>query len=329
MRRDGIGIGCTPFETRADVIVALARLADELGLASFGVAEAMGRASPVLLAELAQATERIEIASGVLSVWSRSPGVLAMTAAELQRLSGGRFVLGLGASTPPLTEGLHGIPWEEPFARTREVVTAVRALLAGERLPSPARGAHPLRLVDTPDPPVPITLAALAPPSVRLAGELGDRWTPFLWPRPRLDEGRALLGEGAQAAGRGDLPGITPSVPLATGPDQQTARAVAARWLVTYCTRMGPVYPRMLRERFGYAAEVDALLAANGDDGGSPTLPPAASRLAEEVTVLATHDDLPAAIDLWTDVGADEVGLTLPFGLPADTIEAAITAAAR
>src|SRR3954466_11325612 len=79
-------------------------------------------------------------------------------AAGLQRASGGRFSLGLGAGSPPLTEGLHGLRWERPVARLRETLTAVRALLAGDRLPHPAAGARPLRLGTIPDAPVPIAL---------------------------------------------------------------------------------------------------------------------------------------------------------------------------
>src|SRR6185295_16335648 len=99
--RDAIvrrGIAVTPMETRHDVIVRAAVLADELGYEVFSVAEGWGLDSTILLAELATATRRITLAAGVLSVWSRSPATIAMTAASLYRLAGGRFVLGLGAS---------------------------------------------------------------------------------------------------------------------------------------------------------------------------------------------------------------------------------------
>ncbi len=212
----GPGLGFTPFETRPELILSVAREADRRGAARVAVAEAMGHASPVLLAEIAQATERVELATTVLPVWSRSPAVLAMTAAGLQRLSGGRFVLGLGAGTPPLIEGLHGIPWEDPFGKLRTVLTAVRDLLEGRRMPSVPEGARALRLFVPPESPVPIGLASMSPPGIRLAGELADRWLPFLWPRSRLTEGRRLVEEGA--AGRDRLPEVCPAVPLAAAP---------------------------------------------------------------------------------------------------------------
>src|SRR5947209_5628382 len=152
------------------------------------------------MAEAALQTSRVGIGTLVLSVWGRTPATLALAAAGLQRCSEGRFSLGLGAGSPPLAEGFHGIGWERPIARVRGTLTDVRALLRGERLPHPAAGARPLRLGALPEIPVPIALAALSPASIRLAGELADEWAPFLWANGRIDEGRALLAEGEAAA---------------------------------------------------------------------------------------------------------------------------------
>jgi hypothetical protein len=116
-------------------------------------------------------------------------------------------------------------------------------------------------------------------------------------------------------------------VPLALAEDEASAAALAARWLVTYCTRMGPLYPSMLRDRFGYATEVDALLEANTDPR-RPVLPSAAERLAREVTVLATYAEAPAVVAEWQR-GCDGLGLTLPFGAKLDELEATVAAVAR
>jgi alkanesulfonate monooxygenase SsuD/methylene tetrahydromethanopterin reductase-like flavin-dependent oxidoreductase (luciferase family) len=325
-RIGGLGIGFTPFETRADLIVRVAQLVDRSGFDGFGLAEAMGHAAPLLLAEVALTTTHVELSTSVLSVWSRTPSVLAMTALGLQRMSDGRFVLGLGASTPPLVEGLHGIVWKDPVGKLRSVLHAVTSLLQGQRLPQPAEGSRSLRLAVTTDSPVPVALASLSPPTVRLTGELADRWVPFLWPRSGLAVGRQLLQEGAAARNRKEPPQICPAVPLAVGPDEESAQRAAARWLTVYCTRMGPIYPRLLRERFGYAAEVDALLAAN-IDGAVPVLPAASMRLAEDVLILATYEDIAAAARLWTDAGAERIDLTLPFGVPEEELRAAVLAA--
>jgi alkanesulfonate monooxygenase SsuD/methylene tetrahydromethanopterin reductase-like flavin-dependent oxidoreductase (luciferase family) len=321
-----VGIGFTPFETRADVVVRLAERAEAAGVEAVGVAEGWTHDALVLLAEVAQRTSRIRIGTGVLSVWGRSPATLAMGAAGLQRCSGGRFALGLGAGSPPLTEGFHGISWERPVDRLRATVTAVRALLAGDRLPAPAAGARPLRLGVVPENPPPVELAALAPASVRLAGELADGWTPFLWTRSRLAEGRALVQEG-EARGDGGPTRIHPAVPVALAADPAAARRLAAWWLATYTTRMGPLYPRMLAERFGMAAGVQAVVDAAGEQ--VPELPPAAEELAHEATLLGTYDEAEQVVGAWRAAGADRVTLVLPPGRPEEELAAVVDVAGR
>jgi alkanesulfonate monooxygenase SsuD/methylene tetrahydromethanopterin reductase-like flavin-dependent oxidoreductase (luciferase family) len=161
---------------------------------------------------------------------------------------------------------------------------------------------------------------------VRLAGELADHWLPFLWARSRLPQGRALLAEGEARAGAQSGTGITASVPLAIGEDEEEARQIAAGWLLAYLTRMGPLYPRMLRERFEFADQADALLAAN-DGGGMPRLPAAAEELAREVTVMSTYDEAPGAVRAWLAAGADAIDLVLPLGLPEEQLHEMLVAA--
>ena len=322
-----VGAGVTPFQTDAEATIRLAVTAEELGFASFGTAEGWTHDAVVLLTQIAEATSRIGLASAVLPVWSRTPAAIAMAAASLQRASDGRFALGLGASSPPLVEGLHGRTWEQPVERMRTTLISVRSLLAGDRLPLEREGVRPLRLGTTPDPPVPILLAALAPASVRLAGELADGWLPFLWARSRLSDGRALLAEGEDRAEGRSGTRIAASVPLAVGEDEEAARQIAAGWLLAYLTRMGPLYPRMLREQFGFADAVTALLDAN-DGGGSPRLPAAAEALAREVTLMGTYDETADAVRAWLESGADEIDLVLPLGLPEEQLREMLEAAA-
>ena len=149
-------------------MVRAARLADELGYEMFAVPEGWGLDGTAVLTEIALTTERITLVSGVLSVWGRTPGTLAMTAATLDQISGGRYVLGLGASTAALTEGFHDVSFVHPADELAHTLTAVRGLLAGE----PARlrmnpHARPLRLGLPPAPAVPIWVAALGPAPCR------------------------------------------------------------------------------------------------------------------------------------------------------------------
>jgi alkanesulfonate monooxygenase SsuD/methylene tetrahydromethanopterin reductase-like flavin-dependent oxidoreductase (luciferase family) len=321
MDMTNIGVGFVPFETRTGVIARLATQADEAGLASVGVAEGWTYDSTILLAELAQKTSRIGLGASVLSVWGRSPATIALAATGLQRCSGGRFTLGIGAGSPPLTEGLHGRQWERPIARVRETLTAVRALLGGERLPNPAPGGRPLRIGAVPDAPVPIELAALSSASIRLAGELADAWTPFLWARSRLDDGRELLSEGEARAESPSPTRVAVGVPVALAPDEQGARRLAASWLAAYTTRMGPLYPKMLAERFGMGAAVEAIVDAAAADR-EPDLPAAAEVLAREVTLMGTYDEAPELVAQWfgAGAGADSLGLVLPPGRPEEEL---------
>lgn len=322
-----VGVGITPFHTDDNATIRLAVAAEQLGYARFGAAEGWTHDAVVLLARIAGVTSQIGLATAVLPVWSRTPAAIAMAAASLQRASDGRFALGLGASSPPLVEGLHGLTWQQPVGRMRNTLVAVRALLDGARLPLDREDVRPLRLGAAPDRRIPILLAALAPSSIRLAGELADDWLPFLWARSRLHDGRALLAEGEAAGERSTATDVAASVPLAIAEDGETAAQIAAGWLVAYLTRMGPLYPRVLRDHFGYAQEVDALLEANGS-GDRPRLPAAAERLARDVTVMGTYEEAPDAIRQWLEEGADRVDLVLPLGLPEEQLTEMLEAAA-
>ena len=310
-----VGVAFTPYETRADLILRIGRRADELGLDRVDLAEGWTHDSMILLAQLATRTQRIGLGTSVISAWGRTPATIALGAAGLQSCSEGRFSLGIGASSPPLTEGFHGITWDRPLSRLRQTLMTVRALLAGDRLPDPAGEARPLRLGVVPDPPVPIVLAALSPASIRLAGELADGWVPFLWPRSRVGDGRALLQDGESRAQIASPTRVTVGVPVALAANEQGARQLAAWWISTYATSMGPLYPEMLSRRFGMAAAVNAVIDA-ARDRRAPELPAAAEDLAHEVTLFGTYDQAEATIASWFIAGADSVNLVLPPGRP-------------
>src|ERR1700710_1926996 len=114
----------------ADQVVEL----EKAGIDTVWVAEAYGFDSPTLMGYLAAKTERVEIGAAILNVYSRTPGAIAQTAAGLDNVSGGRAILGLGASGPQVIEGWHGGPYDKPLGRTREVVDIVRTALRRERL---------------------------------------------------------------------------------------------------------------------------------------------------------------------------------------------------
>ena len=116
----------------ADQVAAL----EKAGLDTVWVAEAYGFDSPTLMGYLAAKTETVEIGSAILNIYSRTPGALLQTAAGLDNVSGGRAILGLGASGPQVIEGFHGVPYDKPLGRTREIIDLVRRGLRREPLTS-------------------------------------------------------------------------------------------------------------------------------------------------------------------------------------------------
>ena len=308
MRR---GIAITPMETRGDVIVRAARLADELGYEVFSVAEGWGLDAAVVLAELAVTTRRIRLMAGVFSVWGRSPATIAMTAASLHRLSGGRFVLGLGASTRQLAEGWHDVAYERPAARLREVTTQVRGLLAGERArTSVAPSVRALRLGQPPAPEVPIWLAAAGERTVGVAADLADGWYPIYLRRERI---RKLAAGFSRPVTIGAGPFTV------VDPDVGAARAAVAACTAGYLGAMGDIYPRLVAEQ-GLAPEVELVRTTR-------TVPAAAQALLDEFTVYGSAAAVRQGLEQWDDT-LDITLVGLPPGLPWPTIEATLHAAA-
>jgi len=225
-----IGLSVMPLETRREAIIDLATEGDRLGYDGFFMPETWAYDMTVLLADAAARTTRITLGTGILGIWNRSSATIAMAAATLHATSGGRFVLGLGASTPQLAEGLHDTPFERPVPRMRRMVTQIRALLRGERIPlAVTTNARALKLNVPPAPALPIHVAALGDAMTRLAGELADAWAPFFYPWSQLATGVERLREGATRGGRPDrLPEIHPTVPAVVADTEAKAREGAA-----------------------------------------------------------------------------------------------------
>src|SRR5580693_3036219 len=229
-----------------------------------------------VIVRIALRTQRIRLASGVLSVWGRTPATLAMTAATLDQVCGGRYLLGLGASTKALAEGFHDTSFEHPAAKLRDVMTKVRALLAGQAAQlDHVPAARPLRLGQPPAPDLPIWVAALGHHTTRVAAELGDGWIPALVARDRLPGWTAELKQLRAAATPHARPLTVAAGPI-TAADENAcaARDIAATCTAWYLGAMGEVYARSVSGQ-GYAAEVQAIIAANprpSPRGG--TIPP-------------------------------------------------------
>jgi F420-dependent oxidoreductase-like protein len=167
---------------------------EKAGLDTIWVAEPYGFDSPTLMGYLAAKTETVEIGAGILNVYSRTPGALLQTAAGLDNVSGGRAVIGLGASGPQVIEGFHGVPYDKPLGRTREIIDLLRRGLRREalvsdgiyKIPLPeGQGlglGKPLKLLNKPErADVPLWVAALGSKNVEMTAEVADGWLPFLF----------------------------------------------------------------------------------------------------------------------------------------------------
>ena len=167
---------------------------ESAGLDAVWVAEAYGFDAPTLMGYLAARTSRMRIGAGILNVYSRTPALIAQTGAGLDAISGGRALLGLGASGPQVIEGWHGKPYDKPLGRTRETVELCRRIWKREvidhhgitdmPLPKEKGGKHgkPLKILTHPvRDTIPLYVASLGPANVRLTAEIADGWLPTLF----------------------------------------------------------------------------------------------------------------------------------------------------
>ncbi len=296
----------TPMETDRSLIVEASIDAEGAGYEAVIVPEGWGFDSGVILTEIALRTSRIRLVAGVQSVWGRTPGQLAMQAATLAEVSGGRFVLGLGASTPQLASGLHGLAFERPAARLTDTLTAVRGLLTGKR--AVAHDGRPgLRLGLRPTHEVPIWVAGLGPHSTALALEQADGWFPALLPTSEMKQ----IGDRASAATRGDL---IVSIATAVHDDPGVATEIVRQLVGWYLVGMGRLYGDRAADA-GFAREVAILRLDN------PQPRPGGIVWSSDVDPLldefAVHGDAAAAagqLQRW-DERADLVAVLLPPGI--------------
>ncbi|HET6949060.1 MAG TPA: LLM class F420-dependent oxidoreductase [Acidimicrobiales bacterium] len=228
---------------------------EKAGLDTVWVAEAYGFDAVSLMGYLAAVTETVEIGAAILPIYTRTPTLLAMTAAGVDALSDGRCILGLGASGPQVIEGFHGVPYTKPLTRTREIVDICRQVWARERvtyqgsaytLPLPPEQGtglgKPLKLITRPvRERIPIYVAALGPRNVRMTAEVADGWLPLFFLPEKVDDvwGADLAaGTAARAADLAPLE-IAAGGLLAVGDDAASYRDLARPMIALYVGGMG------------------------------------------------------------------------------------------
>ncbi|MET9487253.1 LLM class F420-dependent oxidoreductase [Nocardia sp. NPDC006630] len=230
------------------------------------------------LGYLAAKTERVQLASGIMQLYTRTPTLTAMTAAGLDYVSDGRFILGLGASGPQVIEGFHGVPYDAPIGRTREVLEICRKVWRRERLeyngkyytiPLPAEKGtglgKPLKLINHPvRENIPVLLAALGPKNVELAAEMAEGWQPIFFLPEKADDiwGQSLkTGLAKRDPALGKLE-IFAGPPLAIGDNVEPLREFVKPHLALYIGGMGAKgknFYHTLATKYGYGAEADRI----------------------------------------------------------------------
>jgi F420-dependent oxidoreductase-like protein len=263
-------------------VIRDAKLADEAGVEALFVAETWGHDAFTLLAVLARETRRIKLGTSIVNIYSRSPAALAQHFATLDQLSGGRMVIGLGTSGPNVIEHFHGVKFDKPFTRTREVIEIINRLMRGEKLDYSgeifqlSRG-FTLRFTPV-RPHIPIWIAAITPKSQKQTAAIADGWMPIFIPRDRWKEQLGQFADAVRAAGRKPEE-VSVRCPYHITVTDQPERAVAARRAnaAFYIARMGNFYYEHF-VRMGYRAEADAVRAAwaaVGSEAGAAALPDA------------------------------------------------------
>jgi F420-dependent oxidoreductase-like protein len=313
----GVNVGYWGLGMGAEDQLKVVQEAERLGYDSVWSAEAYGSDAATVLAWLAAQTSKIKLGSAIFQMPGRSPGLTAMTAATIDQLSGGRFLLGIGSSGPQVAEGWHGQRFARQLQRTREYVAVVRMALDRERvqfrgetleLPLPDGPGKALKLMISPvQEHIPIFLAAIGPKNTALAGEIADGWIPTFFSPEHVAQFRELLQEGADRAGR-SLDGfeIAPTAQSYVSDDLDTARDLMRPVLALYIGGMGSrkqnFYNRIM-QRYGFvdeAKEIQDLYLDGKKDEAAAAIPTA---LIDMVTLVGPRDVVRDRLAAFRDAG--------------------------
>ena len=302
---------------------------EKAGLDIVFVPEAYSYDAVSQLGYIAAKTERLEIASGIFQLYSRTPALMAMTAAGLDYVSGGRFTLGIGASGPQVIEGWHGVPYDAPIGRTREVIEICRKVWRRERLEyagkyytiplPPEQGTglgKPLKLINHPvRDRIPIMIAALGPKNVALAAELAEGWQPFFYLPERAGEiwgGPVAQGLAKRDPELGPLD-VVAMAPLLIGDDVTSYRDLARPFFALYIGGMGARgqnFYHALATRLGYGDAADQIQDAylDGRKAEAEALVP--DELLEKTSLIGPEGYVRERLAAFREAGATTLTVT-------------------
>ncbi|MEQ9465237.1 MAG: LLM class F420-dependent oxidoreductase [Haliea sp.] len=315
-----------------DIPIDLIRKAEAMGYDSVWTAEAYGNDAVTAATWVLAQTSRIRVGTAIMQMPARTPAMCAMTAMSLDQLSGGRFIVGLGASGPQVVEGWHGVPYGKPVTRTREYVQIMRKIMAREgpvefqgevyQLPNTSAGTtglgKPLKSILEGNPNIPIYTASITPAGLRCAGEVADGVFP-VWMDPNKF---SILGDhiqkGLDSAGGGkslkDFD-IAPFVSVAVNDDLNAAYDSLRPWLALYIGGMGAKGKNFYNDyatRAGYGDVAERIqdLYLSGKKAEAEALVP--NQLLDEVALVGPRERVIERLADWKAAGKrGEVGTML------------------
>jgi len=276
-------------------VVEFTKLAEDLGYGYVSIGETNGRNIPLVLTDLAERTDDIGITEDVLSPYGRSPATLGQTAVTLQEVSDGRFRLRLGASSPDLVEGWHGMAFESPLSRVREAVEIVRQIQSGDVLDYDGEIFSPegLRLnCSPPEDPVPVDIAALGPKATEMAGRFGNGWVLQLLPISLIRDRLSDLRRGAELGDR-SVADILVAVHLrcCALEDGEKAREYGREHLGFIIAEYGPFYREAIANA-GWSKVTEAVCSHWKDGNRSAAVAAIPDELLNEVIAVGTYDEV-------------------------------------
>ncbi len=287
-------------------------LAEELGYSCLTMGESWGEDALTSLAQLAAVTSRMRIGTSIVPVFARSPANLAMSALNMDRMSEGRFFLGLGTSGRLVIQDLHGEAFRKPLTRMREYIDIVRKATHGERLDHDGEFFHTQRFrlrIQPYRPNLPIYIASLSPPSLQLTGELADGWLPIFLAPSRMQAAVAELKTAATQAGRSlaDI-AISPQVSIYITDDIATARDRERPHIAFYIGGMGVFYHQYMH-RIGFGTEADRIREAYLSRERERAAQLVTDEMVDAMTIIGSPRQCRKQMQAFFDAGVQEIRL--------------------
>jgi len=295
-----------------------------------------------VLGYIAAKTSRIELMTGIVNVFSRSPALIAQSAATIDALSGGRFTLGIGTSGAQVIEGWHGVPFRKPLGRTRDVVDICRKVWSRDRVSHDGRAVSlplpddqgtglgkPLKFMNQPlRSDIPIVVASIGPKNVEMTAEIADGWQPIHFVPDRFDRvwGEALAaGQAKRSADLGPMSIFADAhVAIGDGPDVTEAREAARGHIGFYVGGMGAKsknYYNDLFKRYGWVEEAEKIqdLFLGGQRAEATAAVPDA--YLDEAHLFGDEAHVQQRLQVFKDVGVTHLSVQASGANPIDDME--------